>query len=1824
MKKTAATLAVALLAFCLSAPAQTLQFDGDTTTAGIQNGGGTWDTTTTNWWLNGDPYGAWQNNGSAIAAFGVMPSNNAASTINVSGTINLAGLIFNPLSVVPNKSLHTFNGGNLSFADNAFIEFGDNSTITNNSIIFNSTVTAKDLTLRRNASDVSTSQAAVSFAAAGAHNLTGTLTVAALDSTVGVFALLYGSTSGLDHVIVEDGSVFGVYGANLVHEMDLTLNGVGGVNGALRIAANSTFTGDITLGTENTAIVVHNATTGIVNGAIKDGGLARNLELFSTNANGVMRLSGANTYGGATLLGVKGTTSIGLVLDFSEAAAPASNILYNQGTPGDLELWGRNQGKTTLTLLGKSGSSNSQHFDTLSVNTSYSRIVLQPGADGGMMELSFTGLTQTGNLGALRITNAPGGSITTTMADGLVGPWATYTDAGNRSGWAAVKDGTLTHFTGDLEVPGGSTLAATPDLTSDSHLALGLANLDTTLSLGETVTIGTLTQGSPVDRALDLGAGNFLSFGTMGGIQLTAGSGDLHVSGGTITGDTSASQLYLTNVSELGQLRISSVIANNTGTLSVGVNGTGNTVLDGPNTFSGLVHVNGGATLEVRHNNALGTTGSGTHVHDGSSIRIGGGITLAEPFFINGTGANNDGAIRILDGDNILNASTTLYSPASVLADAGSSLTIAGAATTNRFTGTQNLTLGGLGDITVNGRIATSTGTVTKTGNGRLTLAGDNTYTGSATVSGGILRVAHNNGLGTTAGSTTVNANSTLELGFASSGTVGENIIFSGHGFPIGREGNQTSGAIRNVQGNNTLSGTLSIATTPGTVYADAGTSLTIAGTLRTGATSGTSVRAAMVGGAGDIILTGSIINGATSARTTLVKKGAGTLHMRSATTYTGSTVLQGGRLNLDFANATPTSSLIVGSNALFLSDGILQVSGKAGAANQQGFATTQLGTAIGTGSTGATLTTFNVADNSGGFGGGITTLQVNPGAGGTARLDLGVLLRAPKSGSAVNLVTPAAGAMVTTTTLDINGILNGGMTVDKTTWATSAATQTTDVAWSNTGDTINLSGFTNGTQVSFTGTAPAGLAVDTAYYVVNATGSNFKVATTPGGSAINLTNDGTTAAMNRGGAITGLAAGSYATTFAENANVDVAAASTTVPAVAVNSLRFNDNSGADTVLSLSGTLTNLSGGILITENNTGNITFKSDTTTARTFDLGTSNTTLNIHHHGSGVLTLESTISFANTQAITKTGVGMVDFRATALTPNMHLRVLEGTFNVLGNSRFSNSSTYTDLTIGTATTSATVSFGNGGSTGSLTFNAIRVPGTGSSLVGNGTAVYEINFNGGGIQDLTRLMIGGSGTGQNNLSLAATLNTTVQFGPANTYAGKTNIGRAIFEASVLADAGQPSSFGTGSLVPAIEINNTSSSVASESILRYVGNADSSTNRALRLLTNGDAMTSILAAVENVGTGMVKFTSAFTVEGSTTRTRQFRLGGTNTGLNEMVSITDGTQAASIVSLKKDGIGTWALTGNSTYTGTTTITEGILQLGTGGTSGTVGSGIIDIAAAGSLVTHRSNTLTLANEIMGAGRLIVNNAPAGVTGLTGSNTYSGGTFVNSGTLLASNTLPGSATGTGSVWVEDGARLGGSGQVGLAGSSVTPVSNISITIAGGHLRVGDTHGEASGTASTLTLQTGGNGSTSGTLTLLGTVEFDIFNRPPSGESLAVAAATANNDLLILSSRNPVILGGTLQVANSTGLSTDSWEAGDSWQIIDWYGIFTDGGSPRYEGTFTDYELPSLANGLQWDISQLYTTGFITIAIPEPGRMSLLGLALATLLLRRRRSKME
>ncbi|MBI3350899.1 MAG: autotransporter-associated beta strand repeat-containing protein, partial [Burkholderiales bacterium] len=98
------------------------------------------------------------------------------------------------------------------------------------------------------------------------------------------------------------------------------------------------------------------------------------------------------------------------------------------------------------------------------------------------------------------------------------------------------------------------------------------------------------------------------------------------------------------------------------------------------------------------------------------------------------------------------------------------------------------------------------------------------------------------------------------------------------------------------------------------------------------------------------------------------------------------------------------------------------------------------------------------------------------------------------------------------------------------------------------------------------------------------------------------------------------------------------------------------------------------------------------------------------------------------------------------------------------------------------------------------------------------------------------------------------------------------------------------------------------------------------------------------------------------------------------------------------LRKDGSGTLILAGNNSYSGATTIAAGTLQLGTGATSGTLGSGGA-IANACLLRVNRSDSLTLANAIGGSGALA--QSGSGTLVLTGSNSYTGTTTIAAGTL-------------------------------------------------------------------------------------------------------------------------------------------------------------------------------------------------------------------------------
>lgn len=100
------------------------------------------------------------------------------------------------------------------------------------------------------------------------------------------------------------------------------------------------------------------------------------------------------------------------------------------------------------------------------------------------------------------------------------------------------------------------------------------------------------------------------------------------------------------------------------------------------------------------------------------------------------------------------------------------------------------------------------------------------------------------------------------------------------------------------------------------------------------------------------------------------------------------------------------------------------------------------------------------------------------------------------------------------------------------------------------------------------------------------------------------------------------------------------------------------------------------------------------------------------------------------------------------------------------------------------------------------------------------------------------------------------------------------------------------------------------------------------------------------------------------------------------------------------LHKFGDGTLTLTQDSTFTGTTWIDQGVLQLGNGGTGGSVTGDIVDDSM---LALDRSDNFTLEGDISGQGQ--VWQKGTGTTYLNGQNSWTGITLVENGTLKAAS---------------------------------------------------------------------------------------------------------------------------------------------------------------------------------------------------------------------------
>ena len=238
--------------------------------------------------------------------------------------------------------------------------------------------------------------------------------------------------------------------------------------------------------------------------------------------------------------------------------------------------------------------------------------------------------------------------------------------------------------------------------------------------------------------------------------------------------------------------------------------------------------------------------------------------------------------------------------------------TAAGWVLDNNGTATNNLILAGVTPtVTVNalgsGKTATisaiieGTAGLTKSGAGTLTLSGVNTYSGTTSISTGILAITSNNALGATGGGngTTVSNNAVLQLD-ATGLTVAEPLTIRG-------DGSNFTGALFNNSGTNTYSGLITVDPTGGArIGSNNNTTLNLTGGVSSTGSSSLALRPG-AGGAIQITTTALTLNANTLF---IYESGTVTLGVAGSSFGTVTPAWQG-TLKAGAANVLPSSSIL-------------------------------------------------------------------------------------------------------------------------------------------------------------------------------------------------------------------------------------------------------------------------------------------------------------------------------------------------------------------------------------------------------------------------------------------------------------------------------------------------------------------------------------------------------------------------------------------------------------------------------------------------------------------------------------------------------------------------------------------------------------------------------------------------------------------------------------------------------------------------------------------------------------------------------------------------
>ncbi len=1505
-----------------------------------------------------------------------------------------------------------------------------------------------------------------------------------------------------------------------------------------------TGTGNIALVNSNSQAVPLTiaALGGTFNGVLSDGGL--NVSVTKVGASnevfgGSSTAGQSNNYNGDTIVD-GGTLTIG----FGGTDVQLADILYSQVAAG-LETQGSEGrlvlGGGTLAESNRANGATYQQFASTVINQGGSQVNQAGRNSGSAPQLYLYGITR--NVGGTvdfvsANNNTNVGVFTTTLnnASGIIGGWATQN---NNADWAHVGTGTGQTLGG--VAPGNAigegaakngtyqTATYTTAATPATAFANNTINTDMTANLtapsGNTTgsirfntpgTIALTTTGANVDASGGIlitptVAGNAVSIVPTAGSSITSGNGtDLIV----IQADATTGNSFT----------IATPIVNNGATsIALTKSGVGPLILSGNNTFTGGVYLNSG-TLQLNNAGALNSTTPNFISFGNAYQNVSGTLTL------NGNS---------LTTPMISTANVQVGTPVIQNANATAPVLTVNGSTASTFNGTMQdgsgggslgLVVGGSGGLTLSGSNNTYTGNTTILSGGKLALsAASNNISGSKTIlvnGGGTLSLTGVTGGFTLAAGQTLTGNGTITgtLGVGSSavlnpGTAGVGTLTT-DGLTLSPNAtvNLDFGSSNNdlVVVNN--SGGLVINGTAGTVNlnllnaANGGTPFLTAGTYDLFQYSGS------IGGTGLGALTDANAPFGTSA--TFGTATVGGLQYMTVTLVANTSGLPTWNLN-------GSGSWAVGNNWT-----------PPGVPNGQG-QTAVFGSSITAPSTvtldgSATVGTIAfISANS---------YTIAQGTGGSLILDNGATT-AHLYGSLGNhsITAPVVlnsnlTASITAGSVALNGVVSEG-TAGKSITMSGAGTLVLTNANTYTGGTILNSGTVQVSNNAALGTGGVSFASTAALQA----GSNVVI-----GNAISLANAGTVGTIDTQGN-----------------NVTLSGViSSTSPAPTLNKI------GSGTAIL---TAANTFNGTVTV--NGGTLQVGDGVSTTASLGAATLVTNANLAYNMPATTTIANSISgtgfVVQNAANTLTLTGSNTFSGGMIINNGGTVVLGGTAqNAAGSGpiTINNNGTLTlnNTNSGTLFNNVVVPTGSTG-----TMNMVAAGDFNGAVVGGGTLNFVVQGTGGTIDGdwssftgQVNLIAPATGTGDFKISTANFTAPAAKFNvPANVNfytsisGGQITIGdltgagnlvgnnntaglfvgaaetagvTSVFSGTITDGAGgiRPMNItknGPGTLDLAANMGSEHGAIAvNQGTLSFLG-ATSPMNITSGIAVaagatldlggnNATIATYTNGAFTATSTGLAGGVGSTVGNSSTTTPSTINVNGTSTFAGSIIdSLNGGTQTIALV---VNG-GTETLTGTNTYTGGTQINAGTLQLGSGGTTGSiVATATTTIIDNGLLTFNRSDNVAFGAIISGSGGVTKNGT--GVLTLTNAGSSFGTMTVTAGTLQMVAGVP---LGSGQEPV-----VANGGVFDLNGTSTT-VGSLSGAAAGVVDNV------AAGGAATLT-----TGSLNADVTFAGTI------KNTTGTVALVKNGTGN---LTLSGGTSTYSGGTtlnsgaIYATNATGSAT-------------------------------------------------------------------------------------